>query len=61
MTNEEKDDLIDAWHNGAGEGQELYEFLGMTREEYSNYVKDQLIMDGMMIYLEGGPGTPREK
>jgi len=33
---DEIDDFVDNWHDGkAGEGQELYEFLGMSWEEYS--------------------------
>jgi hypothetical protein len=34
MKDESLDDQIEAWHNGAGENQELYTFLGMTLEEY---------------------------
>lgn len=34
MTDAEPNDLVAAWHDGAGQGQELHEFLGMTWEEY---------------------------
>lgn len=33
------DDLIDRWHNGEGRGIPLYEFLGMTKEEYEEFVE----------------------
>lgn len=33
------DDLIDAWHDGAGEGQELHEYLGWTCEQYARWVE----------------------
>ena len=32
------DNLIDAWHDGAGEDQKLHEFLGMTWDEYCQWV-----------------------
>jgi hypothetical protein len=38
MTNEELDDLVDRWHNGEGEGLELHEYLGMTWEEYEQWL-----------------------
>ncbi|QZA57162.1 hypothetical protein [Pseudomonas sp. 2hn] len=32
---DEIDDFVDEWHDGtAGVGQELYQYLGMTRDEY---------------------------
>lgn len=33
------DDYIDIWHESDSED-ELFEFLGMTREEYALWVKD---------------------
>jgi hypothetical protein len=36
---EDIDDFVDAWHERPGK-QELYEFLGMTEEEYSLWVRD---------------------
>jgi hypothetical protein len=33
------DDFIDQWHDGAGEGMPLYEYLGMTLEEYAAWVE----------------------
>lgn len=33
------DDLIDQWHDGAGEGQPLSQFLGMSTEEYSYWLR----------------------
>ena len=37
MTDEEIDDRIDKWHQG-GTGQTLIEYLGMTRDEYRDWV-----------------------
>ncbi len=34
MDSEAFDDLIQQWHSGAGQGQELHEFLGFTWAEY---------------------------
>lgn len=31
---DEIDDWVDAWHNGEGQNLELYQYLGMTHEEY---------------------------
>ncbi len=38
----ELNDKIDAWHNGAGDGKPLHEFLGMTREEFARRVAGAL-------------------
>lgn len=38
MTEEEIEDKIEDWHfHGAGEGQDLHEFLGWTLEEYQQW------------------------
>ena len=39
MTEEELDDLIDEWHLNKT-GIPIYEYLGMTQEEYILFVKD---------------------
>jgi hypothetical protein len=39
MTDEEIDNLIDRWHNGEGGDIDLHEFLGMTYEEYQEFVE----------------------
>lgn len=39
MTDEEVDDAIDAWHDGAGPGQSLHEYLGWTWEQYAHWVQ----------------------
>lgn len=39
MTNEEIDDATDRWHQNP-EGKELHEYLGMTEEEYADWVKN---------------------
>ena len=36
---DEIDDCIDAWHERSG-GAELFEFLGMTRDEYAAWLRD---------------------
>lgn len=33
------EDQIDAWHQGAGEGKSLHEFLGWSHEKYAAYVQ----------------------
>lgn len=35
----ELDDKVEAWHKGAGEGQELYEFLEMNPEDFDEWVR----------------------
>ena len=30
------DKMVEDWHNGAGEGMELHEYLGLTWEEYAS-------------------------
>ncbi|MEW6237245.1 MAG: hypothetical protein AB1656_17820 [Candidatus Omnitrophota bacterium] len=37
---DEIDDYIDAWREDESGEEELYEFLGMTKEEYSLWVTD---------------------
>lgn len=42
---EEIDDCVEDWHEGrAGADQELYEFLGMTRDEYAEWVRHPSIL-----------------
>lgn len=33
--------LVDKWHDGDGEGQELHEYLGMTWPEYGAWVEQR--------------------
>jgi hypothetical protein len=33
------EDLVEHWHNGEGDGQPLHEFLGMTWEQYADWVE----------------------
>ena len=40
---EDIDDFIDAWHNGDSE-EELYEYLGLTRDEYALYVEKPITL-----------------
>ena len=39
MSNKEIDDLIEEWHNGDST-LELYEYLGMTINDYKKYLKE---------------------
>jgi hypothetical protein len=34
------DDFVERWHNSPGKGVELREYLGMTREEYADFMRD---------------------
>lgn len=34
-------DYINTWHNSPEDGQELHEFLGLTDEEYGEWVRDE--------------------
>jgi hypothetical protein len=40
LTNENIDDLIDAWHESDG-SQALHEFLGLTWEEFKYWVENK--------------------
>jgi hypothetical protein len=43
MDSDAFDDLIEQWHNGAGEGMQLHEWLGMTWPEYQAYMHTSAI------------------
>lgn len=45
LTPDEVDARINAWHNGAGQDQEIYEYLGWTREQYLLWVETWEIPD----------------
>jgi hypothetical protein len=45
VTDDEIDDLIERWHQGAGERQELHEFLGMTWSEYADFTRAGTVPD----------------
>lgn len=38
--NEEFDELVDAWHNAPEDGISLHTFLGMSWEEYAEWLQD---------------------
>ena len=38
-TAEDIDDFIDAWHENSG-GMEIFEYLGMTKDEYALWLRD---------------------
>lgn len=40
VTPEKISDYVEEWHNGAGQGETLHGFLGLTYEEYSRWVSD---------------------
>lgn len=37
--------MIEAWHNGAGKGSELHEYLGLTWEQYGDVVLHPAFLD----------------
>jgi hypothetical protein len=41
-------DYIECWHSGAGLGQSLHAYLGMTWEDYSAWVKDSEVLQGLL-------------
>ena len=43
MTGDELDDKIQGWHEGAGPGQELHEYLDFTLDEYKDWFKTGLV------------------
>jgi hypothetical protein len=48
MPDEEILDAIERWHGGAAPGTELYEYLGMTWDEYA-------------VWVEGGSANEKER
>lgn len=43
LTDDQVLDLTDQWHEGAGKGQELYEYFGWTEPEYARWVETNRI------------------
>jgi hypothetical protein len=43
MTNDEIEDKIEEWHEGAGPDKELHEYLGFTLDEYKDWFKTNLV------------------
>lgn len=39
MTGDELDDMIQAWHEGAGGDIEIHDYLGITEAEYIEWFK----------------------
>lgn len=39
------DDMVDAWHEGAGQSLELHEYLGLTFDEYAKVFRDPKALD----------------
>jgi hypothetical protein len=50
---DEIDDFIDRWHE-APEGRELHEYLGMTEEEYGNWLRQP---DALANIIKARQGT----
>jgi hypothetical protein len=57
-------DLVGKWHDGAGEGKSLIEYLGLTRDEYAAWV-EQRLSDAAVVALmarhatfAAGDGSP---
>ena len=40
-TEEELDDLVSKWHKGSADGAEIYEYLGVSKEEYAKWMTNQ--------------------
>ncbi len=50
-----RDTLIDAWHDGHGDGKQLHEYLGMTWEEYGRWVGPTKSADQTVTGTTGDP------
>lgn len=51
---EDVHDHVQAWHAGDGADAELYEYLGMTKQEYFDWVADHENLKGIVQnYKEG--------
>ena len=44
---EEIEDYVDFWHTG-GDNRELYQYLGLTLEEYSRWVENPSTLDQIL-------------
>jgi len=44
---EDIDDFIDQWHENPG-NQTLYEFLGMTRNDYARWIADSSVLPAII-------------
>lgn len=52
---EDIDQYVAAWHDGAGKGQPLHEFLGLTWSEYDSWVREPLTLHRTILALTQGP------
>jgi len=57
---EEQLNRVRAWHAGGGFGKHLYEFLGLTQEEYSAWVEDSKNNNPLRSDLHYSDGTPAD-
>jgi len=46
------DDFIDSWHENSG-AQELFEYLGMTKEEYALWLRDPEMLPAIARARQG--------
>ena len=53
------DDFVDRWHRG-GTGVELWEFLGMSRDEYGRWVTEPQQLNLILMARGPGPGPKSE-
>lgn len=54
------DDLIEQWHKSKDNKQTIYEYLGMTKEEYFLFCKTNKINDRTLerFHRQACPSTP---
>ena len=50
------DEHVEKWHKGEGRNQELWEYLGLTKEEYWRWVRNPNTLE-MLIDQSGGSGN----
>lgn len=55
------DDAVEAWHAGAGEGQTLEDFLGMTPSEYPEWMRDPGVLEAIVSHSQPRVAGPRRR
>lgn len=43
-TPEQVDDWVDRWHNGEGDGLTLRQFLGLTEQQYAEWMRNPAVL-----------------
>jgi len=52
------DDFVEAWHGGASR-RDIWDFLGLTRDEYARWVEEPSSIDGIIEARRTGVATRR--